>query len=473
MPASETRTPFGVTVMPERFQFEGIDEVLDRVVAMGARAIATSPYVLEVAPDGQGGREPPPDGEAGRVRPLDRPLAGRTELWVRTAPAFVHDVARYRGLRYQPPAATRLTRQNVQLLDRVITAAKSRGLEVLLQVMAASPPGYRAQFSGAFEDDQCRRPDGSLHLDRVDRNASLASGHVRDYLVAFVVELAERYPIDGIRLDWPEAPPYDLGSALFDFHPAMRRLMQDEGHDDVAVARDVAEWVRGLRAAASRAAPEGPQAVRRALVDAGWEAWSSEDGVYQPLRSAKRRAITGLLTAVRSALGGLPGSRPRLEPQVFPPPFHRISGFPLDALEGLADRVGVKLYTMHWPMIARYWARELVGEGAPGRDVDAVTAAVAELFDLLDEPVDDGAALRYPEPDTPHPVGASAQRRKLAEAGRLAGSVPVVAFAHAYGPGEDVARRFRIACEGAPIAWLNRYGYLSDGKMRMITEAAA
>src|SRR5690606_26119887 len=128
------------------------------------------------------------------------------------------------------------------------------------------------------------------------RNASLASGHVRDYLVAFVVELAERYPIDGIRLDWPEAPPYDLGSALFDFHPAMRRLMQDEGHDDVAVARDVAEWVRGLRAAASRAAPEGPQAVRRALVDAGWEAWSSEDGVYQPLRSAKRRAITGLLT---------------------------------------------------------------------------------------------------------------------------------------------------------------------------------
>ena len=79
MPMPES-PPLGVTVMPEWFQCEGIAPVLDRVQAMGATAIATSPYVLEVAPDGEGGREPPADGEAGRVRPLDRPLFGRTEL---------------------------------------------------------------------------------------------------------------------------------------------------------------------------------------------------------------------------------------------------------------------------------------------------------------------------------------------------------------------------------------------------------
>ena len=53
--------PLGVTVMPEWFQCEGIGPVLDRVQAMGATAIATSPYVLEAAPDGEGGREPPAD----------------------------------------------------------------------------------------------------------------------------------------------------------------------------------------------------------------------------------------------------------------------------------------------------------------------------------------------------------------------------------------------------------------------------
>ena len=47
--------------------------------------------------DGEGAREPPPDGEAGKVRPLDRDLFGARELFVRTAPAFAHDMARYRG----------------------------------------------------------------------------------------------------------------------------------------------------------------------------------------------------------------------------------------------------------------------------------------------------------------------------------------------------------------------------------------
>src|SRR3954453_15221783 len=89
-PTPRLPAPIGVTVMPEWFDCEGIDAVLDRVQRLGASAIATSPYVLEVAPDGEGGREPPIDAGAGRVRPLDRALWGRRELWVRTAPAFEH-----------------------------------------------------------------------------------------------------------------------------------------------------------------------------------------------------------------------------------------------------------------------------------------------------------------------------------------------------------------------------------------------
>ena len=134
--------------------------MLDRVQALGATAIATSPYVLEPAPDGEGGREPPIDAGAGSVRPLDRPLFGRRELWVRTAPSFVHDGARYAGLRYQPSPPTALTLRDEAILDRVVERASARGIEVLLQVMAASPPGYRVQFSSAHEEDHCLLPDG-------------------------------------------------------------------------------------------------------------------------------------------------------------------------------------------------------------------------------------------------------------------------------------------------------------------------
>ncbi|MEP6942239.1 MAG: hypothetical protein ABI981_04860, partial [Betaproteobacteria bacterium] len=179
--------PFGVTVMPEWFQCEGVEGVLDRLQRIGASAIATSPYVMEACDASTGSREPPADGEAGRVRPLDRPLWGKQELWVRTAPSFEHDLTRYRGLRYQPSPAGALTHREGAWLDRLLERAPERGIAVYLQVMAASPPGYRVQFSGTIDDDQCLLPDGSQHRARVDRNASLASPHVVAYVSALLV----------------------------------------------------------------------------------------------------------------------------------------------------------------------------------------------------------------------------------------------------------------------------------------------
>ena len=476
--------PLGITVMPEWFQCEGIEPVLDRVQSIGATAFVTSPYVLEVGPDGEGGREPPADGEAGRVRPLDRPLFGRTELWVRTAPSFAHDPSRYAGLRYQPSPPSPLTLRHADLLDRVLAAAAARGLSVYLQVMAASPPGYRVQFSGARADDQCLGPDFRPHAARVDRNASLGSPDVVAYVAALVAELATRYPaVAGFRLDWPEYPPYDFRSALFDFNPAVTALMAAAGHDPAGVARAVAAWAAGLRRAVQGAVDGGRPgrgrggrgrrvgarygridgALDAALDAAGWSALQGDDGPLVPLFAAKRRAARALLLAVRRALDAVPGPRRLLEPQAFPPPFNRISGFPLGELEGVADRIGIKLYTMHWPMLARYWARDLLADGAAEASLDAVTAAVALRFGLVDGPVD-GATLRYPEPQQPHPAGRAAQLAKLRDAQAIAGNVPVTAFVHSYGPLDDVMARFDAARRSGLPCWINRYGYLSDAK---------
>jgi hypothetical protein len=462
----------GVTVMPEWFQHEGVEAVLDRVQAIGATAIATSPYVLEQAPEGEGGREPPPDGEAGRVRPLDRPLFGRTELWVRTAPAFAHDRARYRGLRYQPSPPSPLTARHANLLDRVLAAAQARKLAVYLQVMAASPPGYRVQFSGAVAEDQCLTPDGVEHSARVDRNASLASREVVAYVATLVTELAERYPaVTGFRLDWPEYPPYDFTSALFDFNPALASVIAAAGHDPQQVARDVRAW-RDALVHAVRASRASDAETLGGVLDAnGWPALAGRDGPLLPLLEAKRAAVRQLLASVRQALDALPGQRRALEPQAFPPPFSAVSGFPLDDLGGISDRVGVKLYTMHWPMIARYWARDIAGETTNERQ-DALTAAIALRFGFTDA-LDAGATLRYPEPHQPHPVGRLAQSHKLRIARAAAGAVPVIAFVHSYGPIDDVLARFAIARESGLPLWINRYGYLSDAKLAALASLCA
>lgn len=455
---------FGITVMPEWFQYEGIEPVLDRIQACGATAIATSPYLLERMPEGQGGREPPPDGEAGKVRPLERELFGAKELWVRTAPAFEHDLERYKGLRYQPSAATELTCAQPDLLDRVFEAASRRGIAVYLQIMAASPPAYRVQFSGAWEEDQCLGPSGAPHHGRVDKNASLASPHVAQYLQALLIELAMRYPsVAGFRLDWPEYPPYDVTSAMFDFNPAAFQAMHQAGGDPERLRQAAREWTRAAREAACAAADAGPAAVVSALTPL-WQELLSPAAPLAVLASSKRATCLRFLDQCRTALDSLPGERRRLEPQIMPPPLHLLSGFPLQQIKGVADSVGVKLYTMHWPMIARFWARDLVGE-IDGRAADAVSAAVGKLFGFLDDLPQDTAAYRYPTPDQAHPVGKASQRGTLRAAKEAAGGVPIVAFSHAYGPVDDVRDRFVIARESADAVWVNRYGYLSDTKL--------
>src|SRR5690349_15654158 len=75
----------------------------------------------------------------------------------------------------------------------------------------------------------------------------------------------------------------------------------------------------------------------------------------------------------------------------------------------------------------------------------------------------------YSEPDEPHPAGTIAMQRKIHQARREAGDTSVYALAHGYGPPEDFRRRLAAAWQASPAGvWVNRYGYLSDEKLRII-----
>src|SRR5262245_30131812 len=223
----------GVTVLPEFLQVEGVDAVLDNLIMKaGANAVTTSPYVMEIADERTGVREPPDDAGAGAVRLLDRPLWGKRELFVRTAPSFVPQSQRYRGLRYQPADATDLTRRDRHVVHNLIRAAQSRHLKVYLQIQAAIPPGYRVQFGGPTDDDRPRLPDGRLPPRRLAKNGSLASRNIIEYTHALIRDLCWAYPdIDGIRFDWPEFPPYLLDDLFLDFSEPAKQAAGRLGFD--------------------------------------------------------------------------------------------------------------------------------------------------------------------------------------------------------------------------------------------------
>jgi len=444
----------GITVMPEFIQTETVDGLLDNIERRTrATAVATSPYVMEPAAEGEGGREPPIDAGAGGVRLLDRPLWGKRELFVRTAPSFAPERRRYDGLRYQPSEPTALTRSQGPLVGQFVEAAKRRGLKVYLQVQAAIPPGYRVQFGGPQDDDAPRLPNGEVPKRRVDKNGSLANPHILDYGAALLADLATAYPqVDGFRVDWPEYPPYTLDDWFLDFSSHAR-----EEAGKLGIDAETLQWeAQGLY-----------QKLRGG--DAGLLPGLLQTRVMRELGLLKAHLVEQLLGRYRAALDDAGAAAKELMPNAFPPPWSRLSGFDYARAAPYSASLSVKLYTMHWPMMLRFAAEAVHGAE------DTAARTLARLLDLVDgAPPDTMGAWHYPEPDEPHPVGLEAQQRKIVQARAEAGGTPVNALAHSYGPVEDFRRRLSVAWQASGgRVWINRYGYLSDAKLDVIGEVTA
>jgi hypothetical protein len=465
----------GVTVLPEFFQVEGVEHVLDNLTRRaGVSAIATSPYVMRPTDDGDGSREPPIDAGAGSVRILDRPLWGRRDLWVRTAPSYAPDRSLYEGLRYRPAGPDAFTDRDGARIGEAIRAAKARGLAVHMQIQAAIPPGYRVQFGGPAEEDRPRLPDGTSPDVRVDNNGSLASPHILAYTQALIRDLVRAYPaIDVLRLDWPEYPPYSLDSLFFDFSGHARAAMADMGHDPDRLA-DAATRLRARMTTDLTGAD-----IERLADGAGPAALLEQtlrDGAVADWLSAKAAIVTRFIAACAATLLEASGGRIALMPQSFPPPWTRLSGFDAAAVARLGvGAIGVKLYTMHWPMMLRAYG-EAVGAANPAIAAHPrLGEALMRVTSVDSDPARYGALadIRYPEPEEAHPVGAAEQAAKIGEAMRAAAPVPVWAFAHGYGPVDDFSRRAAIAFEAAGgRLFVNRYGYLSDAKLDAIGRLA-
>lgn len=442
----------GITVMPEYLQSEGIERVLGNLKRARANAVATSPYLMAPsdAPDAQ--REPPIDAGAGSVRLLDRSLFGKRELRVTTAPSFEPDLALYRGLRFQPPPPRDLTLAQGPIVGDFLRAAKKAGLKTYLQIQAAIPPGYRVQFGGADQSLRPRLPDGRTPRLAVSNNLSLASEDVRLYGEALIRDLIQQYPeIDGIRVDWPEYPPYSLDDVFLDFSDPAKAAAARLGFDFERMRNDAGAAYRYLHGSLTARDLEAKPHVPEALAE---------------LFRFKAALVDEMLAGYRKACGTR-----ELMPNAFPPPFNTASGMDYARAAKHSSAISVKLYTMHWPMMVRFYGDPLA-KANPKLDERKLVRAIVRWMDIADD-----AAFPhltdyvYPDPDTPHPVGIEAQKRKLRAAQQAAGATPVIGLAHGYGPPEDFRRRLQAAWQGANRrVWINRYGYLSDTKIAIAGE---
>jgi len=457
----------GVTVLPEYLQYEGVETVLDRLQQAGFNTIATSPYVMEPATSDSGAREPPADAGAGSVRLLDRPLWGKSELYVRTEPSFQPDPKLYAGLRYQPASAGELTRREGSVVRNAVDAAHRRGMRVYLQVQAAIPPGYRVQFGGPHEEDLPRMPDGGAPQGRVANNGSLDSPAICDYQHAFIRDICANYgDVDGIRFDWPEYPPYRFDSIFVDFSEHARAASGYSQSDFQHLAKQIGE-VRGYLLS-----PRSTQLLVEACKPGAhgkpfWDWLYQQPGVSTWLE-LKAAAVCRLLNGFREVMNQAGGVGIRLAPASFPPPWSMLSGMDARRTHAACDEIAVKFYGMHWLMILGFYHQQLTaGHSRP----QGIAAGLAAAFDIIDDDCNAVTAesLTYPEPDQPHRMTVATVQRKMTIAQQHASTTPVHALAHSYGPVDDFRSRLQAAYDSAPHGlWVNRYAYLSDAKLSVL-----
>ena len=458
----------GITILPEYIQTEGIDNILKSLERAGATAVSTSPYVMEPATPQTGHREPPGDAKKGVVRLLDRPLWGHDALYVRTEPSWEHDLSLYTGLFYQPDSVGDLTRREGHLVGEFVRTAQSAGFKVYFQIMAAIPPAYRVQFSSLTEDDLPRLPDGSLPRVRIDKNGSLASPNLIAYQNAFIHDLCKAYPeIDGFRVDWPEYPPYTLDGLFLDFGDHAARAAKRLGLDFIRMRHDVGalrySLLGNLTDAMLADALEYDSGRHRFL-----QKIAQRPGIADWL-FLKSTLSTELLEGFRKTINAAAGPHTELIAQAFPPPFSVLSGLSPYRLSGVVDSIQPKFYTMHWPIILKFYG-EAIMKANPGLSESMLVKVLVRLMDIAD---DDGFSqlsdYQYPEPDEVHPVGVGAIARKIRQVRNEAGTIPVTALAHGYGPLADVGSRLRAAwhASGGRV-WMNRYCYLTDEKLEQM-----
>lgn len=454
----------GITVMSPYFQNEGIDGVITNLVERaGATAVATNTSVTAPGAEGEGSFQPPIDAGAS-VRLFDRPLWGKTSLWLRSAPGHHANLEFFNNSPYKPRPGDDLTDQSGSIIGEFIDAAKQAGLRVYIQTGAAQPPGLS-------EDDLPLLPTGELPKDRMANTGSLASPSIRTYNRAWVRDIFAAYPnIDGIRPDWPEYPCYKLDEAFQDFSPHVRMWTGANGFDFERMQRDVAAFYRYLHGSLTNAdlldftTPDrGKFTILRLL--------NQYPGVAEWFR-CKAALSNDLLHDWRKAITDYGGEDKELSANAFMTPYTFVTGLDIAGAAEVCASISPKLYTMHWSLMVKFWGDVLMAAN-PGLEETRLVRTLVNLMDLDDGEggtrIDDYG---YPAPDEPHPIPDSPQIRKINQALDAArGKAKIYALVHGYGPLDDFRRRLQLVAD-SPVdgVWINRYGYLSDEKLDVIRQ---
>ena len=265
----------------------------------------------------------------------------------------------------------------------------------------------------------------------------------------------ESYPqLDGFKFDWPEIPAYH--SRRFSSTSTRRRSGLRRRRDSSRNTASGRVGIPGRSRDGRGVRPTKNCARRRRCVQAKPFFLLSD-----PRRSGgvQTEIVRDFTVFLKQTVDDASGGTKAVFLQCFPPPLNVATGFDFATVGAQCDMVGVKCYTMHWPLIERNF---LPG---PGRQNGFRTVRHRKSVERPCSGFPRGAEgklknIRYPEPHEPHPAPSPSlsQKMKVAKAA-LPQTTRMCGITHGYGPIDDVMRRFDAVASGADgSVHVNRYG---------------
>ncbi len=452
----------GVVVSPEYVVCEGMAQVFENLEGLQADAIAVWPWLIEPVSQKEGARMPDLHLDGYR-RVLGRPLWGKSELFVRSYPAYAPNRVLFAGSRYQP-AERAPDRLDPELPLRMLAEARQRGMQAHLGIAPLLPPDL-------LPEDRPVRVDGeAVAPPYVAPVACLNNPAARAYAIAAIRDLLANYPgADGLILDWAEFGAYKLEDHFSCFCGHCERAAADAGFDWLLIKADVsAAWDR-----LHRLTPELLQEFRvRHEPRVAWDPVLAEHPGWQEFVHFKAVSVERFFRRVRKTMDQSGFPEAALTARGWCSPWNRSSGFDFQKLSAVCDAVSPKLFTFDHAALPK-WAASRLQQWNPDLPERELLGCLLAAMNLPDSNKDRKLAdYGIPGPEDEHPTSLGAYKERLQEmtaaVGEQAACYPI---SHPYLPAQQW-RDMVALIQDSPVdgMWVNMYGYLSDEKLKILAE---
>lgn len=425
------------------FQYNDPKKIFDLIGDLGVTDMTVNSLWFRETGDKNDNRLPPLDID-GEDRVLDRPFPDGS---------FIKYGKRYFSCRPDRKAFGRLVPRyddsSSDILQQVVQEARKRGIKITIAVPDDKICGDNG-FSLPVD------VWGNVHPAKISQKGCINNPEIRKYYSGICKQIIEKYHPDGLMLDWIEYTNYFFSDNFNCFCSDCFCKADQFGIDLKEIQKNILVSFSKFKAADN---------IK--VFDNWTEQWN---GLFAGVSDLFRFKAVSCHDFIDNIVRELTVIHPDIHLlfTCFAPPMNKGTGFDFTGLSSFRDNVEIqsKAYRFHWGLMVRWYAQQLY-EINPDISLEKWIVFSKKMLEVEDSS-NDFSHYCMPSPLDFGAISVETEEKKISEM-RKAGLKSY--RLHAYGPDGLFRQRLEYALKsGFESVSIQRYGYLSDSKLKILKE---